>query len=122
MRKKSENNEKKMRKSGPRPSQKEQDQNTDGIREASSEGGEAPPKGGLEGRLVNSRLTRWGVQDPRALFNFANPAEAARRRRTSNVRLPLELPSDRPQTSAKHVSDNLQKSICSKTIWRKKCF
>ena len=38
-----------------------------GIREASSEGGEAPPKGGLGGRLVKDRLTRWGVGDPRAL-------------------------------------------------------
>ena len=42
----------KMRKSGPRALQKDCRQNTDGIREASSEGGEAPPKGGLEGRLV----------------------------------------------------------------------
>ena len=59
-----------MRKSGPRPSQKEQYKNLDGIREASSEGGEAPPKGGLEGRLVKYRLTRWGVGDPRALFTL----------------------------------------------------
>ena len=67
-----------MRKSGPRAPQREQDQNTDGIREASSEGGEAPPKGGLEGRLVNSRLTRWGVQDPRALGRSAGLRETAR--------------------------------------------
>ena len=47
-----------MRKSGPRALQREQDQKDDGIREASSEGGEAPPKGGWGGRLVKSRLTR----------------------------------------------------------------
>ena len=35
-------------------------------------------------------------------------------RRTSNVRLRLKLPSDRAQTSAKHVSDDLQKSIFRK--------
>ena len=45
-------------------------QKDDGIREASSEGGEAPPKGGWGGRLVNSRLTRWGVGDPRALLTL----------------------------------------------------
>ncbi len=34
-----------------------------------------------------------------------------RRRRTSNVRLPLELGSDRRETSATRVSDDLQHSI-----------
>jgi hypothetical protein len=67
-----------MRKSGPRAPQREQDQIIDGIREASSEGGEAPPKGGLGGRLVNSRPTRWGVQDPRALGRSAGLRETAR--------------------------------------------
>ena len=32
-------------------------------------------------------------------------------RRTSNVRLRLKLPSDRSQSSAKHVSEDLKKSI-----------
>ena len=59
-----------MRKSGPRALQREQDQKDDGIREASSEGGEAPPKGETGGRLVNSHSTRWGVGDPRALFTL----------------------------------------------------
>ena len=36
---------------------------------------------------------------------------ARRRRRTSNVRLPLELRSDRRETSATRVSDDLQISI-----------
>ena len=51
---------------------------------------------------------------------------AKRRRRTSNVRLPLELGSDRRQTSATCVSDDLQLSIFrrrekkSKTIWFRK--
>ena len=49
-----------------------------GIREASSEGGEAPPKGGLKGRLVNSHLTRWWVEDPRALGRSAGLRETAR--------------------------------------------
>ena len=40
-------------------------------------------------------------------------------RRTSNVRLRLKLPSDRAQTSAKHVSDDLQKSIFRKKNWTK---
>ena len=53
-------------------------QKLDGIREASSEGGEAPPKGGWGGRLVNSRLTRWGVGDPRALGRSAGLRETAR--------------------------------------------
>ena len=53
-----------MRKSGPRAPQREQTQKLDGIREASSEGGEAPPKGGLGGRLVKYRSTRWGVGGP----------------------------------------------------------
>ena len=43
---------KKMQKSGPRAPTKGCRQKDDGIREASSEGGEAPPKGGLGGRLV----------------------------------------------------------------------
>ena len=41
-------------------------------------------------------------------------------RRTSNVRLRLKLPSDRAQTLAKHVSDDLQKSIFRKKNWTKK--
>ena len=49
-----------------------------GIREASSEGGEAPPKGGLEGRLVKYRPTRWGVGDPRALGRSAGLRDTAR--------------------------------------------
>ena len=53
-------------------------QNLDGIREASSEGGEAPPKGGLGGRLVKYHLTRWGVGDPRALGRSAGLRETAR--------------------------------------------
>ena len=50
----------------------------DGIREASSEGGEAPPKGGLGGRMVKYHPTRWGVQDPRALGRSAGLRETAR--------------------------------------------
>ena len=42
---------------------------------------------------------------------FANPAEAARRRRTSKARLPLELGSDQRETSATRVSEDLQLSI-----------
>ena len=37
--------------------------------------------------------------------------DGRRRRRTSNVRLPLELGSDRRETSATRVSDDLQLSI-----------
>ena len=40
-------------------------------------------------------------------------------RGTSNVRLRLNLASDRAQTLAKHVSDDLQKSIFRKKIERK---
>ena len=69
---------KKVRKSGPRAPQKDCRQKLDGIREASSEGGEAPPKGGWGGRLVNSRSTRWGVGDPRALGRSAGLRETAR--------------------------------------------
>ena len=71
-----------MRKSGPRAPQREQDQNLDGIREASSEGGEAPPKGGwggsLEERLVWLSFNTLGVQDPRALGRSAGLRETAR--------------------------------------------
>ena len=68
----------KNRKSGPRALQKGGCKNLDGIREASSEGGEAPPKGGLRGRLVKYHLTRWGVQDPRVLGRSAGLRETAR--------------------------------------------
>ena len=42
---------------------------------------------------------------------FLRTADGRRRRRTSNVRLPLELRSDRHETSATRVSDDLQISI-----------
>ena len=41
---------------------------------------------------------------------------SVRKSRNSNVRLRLELPSDRAQTSAKHVSSDLQKTIFSKKL------
>ena len=78
MRKKKRKKCKQMRKSCPRALQEGGGKNLDGIREASSEGGEAPPKGGLGGRLVNSHSTRWGVQDPRALGRSAGLRETAR--------------------------------------------
>ena len=43
------------------------------------------------------------------------------RRQTSNVRLPLELRSDRRETSATRVSDDLQLSICGR-FHPKNCF
>ena len=42
--------------------------------------------------------------------------ERPRQRRTSNVRLPLELPPDRAQTSATCIWDNLEKMIFSKKM------
>ena len=47
------------------------------------------------------------------------PRVPPRRRRTSNVRLPLELRSDRRETSATRVSDDLQISIFRRRIF---CF
>ena len=53
---------------------------------------------------------------------FLRTADGQRRRRTSNVRLPLELGSDRRETSATRVSDDLQISIFRrrKFFFRKK--
>ena len=78
MRKKTEKNANKCKKMAQDPSKRTVVKTVDGIREASSEGGEAPPKGGLEGRLVNSHSTRWGVGDPRALGRSAGLRETAR--------------------------------------------
>ena len=49
------------------------------------------------------------------IVKFYAPRVPPRRRRTSNVRLPLELRSDRHETSATHVSDDLPISI----FWRR---
>ena len=54
-----------MRKSGPRPSQKEVYKKLDGIREASSEGGEAPPKEQLEEGLWSIVQHAGGPGPPR---------------------------------------------------------
>ena len=79
-------------------------QKDDGTREASSEGGEAPPKGGVGGRLVKYRFTRWGVEGPpRIVYASRSPP-----RRTSNIRFPLEHGSNPRETLAKRVSDDLQ--------------
>ena len=78
MRKKTEKNANKCKKMAQDPSKRTVVKTVDGIREASSEGGEAPPKGGLRGRLVKYRSTRWGVGDPRALGRSAGLRETAR--------------------------------------------
>ena len=49
MRKKTEKNANKCKKMAQDPSKRTVVKTVDGIREASSEGGEAPPKGELEG-------------------------------------------------------------------------
>ena len=51
-----------------------------------------------------------GTRPPRIEIVYASRIPP-RRRRTSNVRLPLELRSDRHETSATRVSDDLQISI-----------
>ena len=107
---------KKVRKSGPRAPQKDCRQKLDGIREASSEGGEAPPKGGWGGRLVNSRSTRWGVEDPRALGRSAGLRETARgswhRKSSQNLPKISQNPSkDLPEPS------NIDPKLIQKASW-----
>ena len=51
--------------------------------------------------------------------NGTQHQNGTQQRRTSNVRLPLELPSDRAQTSATRVSDNLEKNV--ENVSKKKC-
>ena len=59
-------------------------------------------------------LTTLGEGPPRIVYA---PRVPPRRRRTSNVRLPLELRSDRHETSATRVSDDLQISIFRRRIF-----
>ena len=79
----------------------------DGIRDALSEELRSTTKA-WDALMPVVQHAGGSTRPPRIVYA---PRVPPRRRRTSNVRLPLELRSDRRETSATRVSDDLQISI-----------